>query len=66
MRTRGNKQKTNNKKADLGNNILMITLHVKGPNIIIKRQRFSEEIKKMTKLYMANKKLTAQSMIYIG
>lgn len=62
---RGNKQKTNNKTADLSNNILMITLHVNGPNTTIKRQRFSEQIQKMTQLNTANKKLTAQSTIYI-
>lgn len=32
------KQRTSNKRSDLSNNILMITLHVIDPNITIKKQ----------------------------
>ena len=46
MRIRGNKQKTNNKMADLNSNISISTLKVNVLNSQIKRQRLTECVKK--------------------
>ena len=59
MRIRDNKQKTNNKMADLSSNISMITENVSGLN---KRQRLAEQVLKMTQLYAVNMRLTSNSM----
>ena len=46
MRLRDNKQKTNNKMADLNSNISISVLKMNALNSQIKRQRLTEHVKK--------------------